>query len=275
MSVAWLGGRWIDESEATIPADDRGFLYGDAVFETGRLVRGGYFRLDRHLERLEASAAALQLPVPPRSELVAIARGLAERNGFAEGSLRISITRGGARGPVILGTLTEVPSDWREKARRGWRVLTASVCHPPQSCMPPVKTPGRLHGLLARMEARRAGADDALLLSPDGEVVEGPTWNVFWSNGETLYTPSPDTGLLEGVTRAAILALAPELGWRVREGRFPRAHLDDADEVFATMTSFGVVPFTALDARVLPPERLSAAAELFEAYWDLVQREAE
>ncbi len=274
MSIAWLGGRWIEEADAFIPADDRGFLYGDAVFETGRLVAGGYFRLDRHLERLEASAAALRLPVPPRDELARVARGLADRNGFADATLRFTVTRGGARGPLLLATLAPMERDWRSTANRGWRIVTAGVRHPPASALPQVKTPGRLHGLLARAEARRAGADDALLLSAEGHVVEGPSWNLFWRVGATLFTPAAETGLLEGLTRAALLDLAPPLGLTVEEGLFPRAHLDLAEEAFATMTSVGVVPFSALDGRVLPVAQRRAASALFEAYWDLVAREA-
>lgn len=275
MSIAYLNGDWIDEGDVVVPADDRGFLYGDAVFETGRLARGGFFRLERHLDRLKASAEALALPLPPLSELLGIARGLAQRNAFADASLRITLTRGGRRGPLLLATLTPLPADWRERAAAGWRVVTATVRHPSLDCLPPIKTPGRLHGLVARVEAARAGADDALLLTSAGDVCEGPTWNVFWRKRGTLYTPAADTGLLEGVTRAAILELAPALGYPVVQGRFARGALDDADEIFATMTSSGVVPFTALDRRALAPEGRGAARRLQEAYWKLVATEAD
>ncbi len=275
MSIAYLDGRWIDDAEAVVPADDRGFLYGDAVFETARRVRSGFFRLERHLDRLRVSADALDLPLPPLSDLRAIAHGLAERNAFADATLRITLTRGGRSGPLLLATLTPAPGDWRERAAAGWRIATAAVRHPSLDCLPPVKTPGRLHGLVARVEAARAGADDALLLTAGGDLCEGPTWNVFWRKHATLYTPSADTGLLEGVTRAAILELAPALGYPVVQGRFARGTLDDADEIFATMTSSGVVPFMSLDGRSLPPEARAAAPRLQDAYWKLVDTEAD
>lgn len=274
MSTVYLNGEWIDEEDAVIPADDRGFLYGDAVFETGRLVRRGFFRLDRHLDRLSASAVALDLPLPPLADLIAIACGLAERNAFVDATLRITLTRGGRAGPTLLATLTPLPGDWRETAARGWRIRTADVCHPPLACLPPIKTPGRLHGLLARSRARLAGADDGLLLTHEGDVCEGPSWNVFWRKGKTLFTPSAATGLLEGVTRWALMQLAPGLGYNVLEGTFPRAHLDDADEAFATMTSTGVVPFVSLDERPFDPGARLAASSLQEAYWELVESEA-
>lgn len=272
--TAYLNGRWIPDDEAVIPADDGGFLYGDAAFETGRQVPAGYFRLRNHLERLQVSASALQLPVPPPDQLEAVARGLAARNVFSEATLRITVTRGGRAGPVLLGTLAPMPYDWLERAARGWSIVTATVRHPPLECLPPVKTPGRLHGLLARAEARRVGADDGLLLTPEGHVSEGPSWNIFWRKGRELFTPVPATGLLEGVTRSAIMDLAPRLGLTVREGLFPRAHLDDCDEAFATMTSNGVVPFRSLDGRELPEAARSAAGRLQEEYWRLVAAEA-
>jgi branched-chain amino acid aminotransferase len=274
VSTVYLNGCWIDEAEATIPADDAGFLQGDAVFETGRLVPGGYFRLDRHLERLAASAAGIDLPLPTPDALRRIVRGLAERNEFREATLRITVTRGGRAGPGLLATLTPLPPDWRERAARGWRIVTADVRHPPPSALPPVKTPGRPHGLVARAQARRAGADDALLLTPADQVVEGPSWNVFWREDDTLYTPAPETGLLQGITRAAVLELAAAQGFEVRQGLFPRARLDAAQELFATMTSFGIVPIASLDGRDLPPAARRAATQLQAAYWSLVEAEA-
>lgn len=275
--IAYLNGEWVDAADAAIPIDDRGFLHGDAVFETGRLVGGKYFRLREHLRRLADGAAALRIDVPPQPALIDIARGLAERNDLADGSLRITVTRGrGEAGPpTVLGTLAPLRPDWREWAWAGWSVVTAEVTHPPASSLAQVKTPGRVHGLVARLEARRAGADDALLLSPEGFITEGPSWNVFWRQGGHLYTPSLDLGVLEGVTRTAILELAPKQGLEVVEGRFPAEALDDAEEIFATMTSLGIVPFRSLDGRILPEDARDAARWLTEAYWELVAREAE
>ncbi|HET9986620.1 MAG TPA: aminotransferase class IV [Longimicrobiales bacterium] len=277
MMIAYLNGQWLDAAEAGIPIDDRGFLNGDAVFETGRLADRKYFRLREHLRRLADGAAALRIDVPPQPELIEVARGLAERNDLTEGALRITVTRGrGEAGPpTVLGTLAPLPADWRARAWEGWRVVTASVTHPPASSLAQVKTPGRIHGLVARLEAKEAGADDALLLSPEGFVTEGPSWNIFWREGGHLYTPSLDLGVLEGVTRTAILELAPRLGLEVVVGQFPAEALDDAEEAFATMTSLGIVPFRTLDGRLLPEESRDAARWLTEAYWELVGREGE
>ena len=273
----YLNGAWLDAADAALGIDDRGFLYGDGVFETVRVHRGGYFRLDAHLARLRRGAQALQLPLPEAGELRFIAAGILAKNDVAEGTLRITLTRGpeGGGDPTLLVTLRPITADWMAVAQRGWSVITARTRHPAADALPPhVKSIGRLHGLLARLEAAGAGADDALLLSSDGLVTEGPTWNVFWRVGTILRTPALDAGVLDGVTRATILDLAPVVGLAVEEGKWPREALDEAEEVFATMSSMGCVSFTRLDGRDLDQAAATAARRLFSAYWDRVGKEA-
>lgn len=274
--VVYLNGRWIDAEQATISADDRGLLYADGVFETARLFDGGYFRFAAHYRRFAAGAAALRLPVPDEARLRGIADEVAIRNGLSEGTFRVTLTRGREAGgePTLLATLRPMATDWREQAARGWRLVTARIRHPSAAAIPPhIKSLGRLHGLLARFEAADARADDALLLTPDGLVCEGPTWNVFWRVGETLFTPSLDAGVLDGVTRATVLELARAEGMHVIEGTWPRAALDDADEIFATMSSLGCVRVRGLDNRALDPAAATAASVLSQLYWDAVARE--
>ena len=260
----YLNGEWCDAA--------------DAVYETARLHRGRYFRLGAHLERLAGSAAILRIPLPPLDVLDRVAGELARVHAFEEATLRITVTRA-IRDPerqpgTVLVTLRPLPDDWRERADRGWTVVTAAARRPPTASIPArLKSPGRPYATIARFEARDAGADDALLLDAAGDVCEGPTWNVFWCRGDRLFTPSLDVGVLAGVTRAAILELAPTAGLAVAEGRFPRADLERADELFATMSSLGVVPFRTLDARPLPSPAPIAAA-LQQRYWALVARES-
>jgi branched-chain amino acid aminotransferase len=271
----YLDGAWLDEHAAAIPIDDRGFLYADAVYETARLHRGGYFRLRQHLDRLVASAATLRIPLPPIDDIVQVAAGLAHRNDLSEGTFRITVSRGshGADPGTVLATLRPLPDDLLERAERGWSIITAAVRRPSIAAIPAhLKSPGRPYAILARLEAEARGADDALLLDERGHVSEGPTWNVFWRRGDTLATPSVECGVLPGVTRAAIMGLARAAGLRPAEGRYSRADLDDADEIFATMSSAGVVAFRSLDGRDLPPSH-TAAAGLQRSYWELVARE--
>jgi branched-subunit amino acid aminotransferase/4-amino-4-deoxychorismate lyase len=139
--------------------------------------------------------------------------------------------------------------------------------------MPPaLKGQGRIFSLLARLDAEAAGCDDALLLSTGGEVTEGATWNVFWRRGSTLRTPSEATGLLAGVTRSLVMEIAAGAGYTVEEGVWARPELDDADEIFATMTSLAMVPVRSLDGRE-PPETGRAVDRLTPLYWDRVREE--
>lgn len=238
--------------DAAIPIDDRGFLFGDGVFETALLRGGRFFRLEQHLTRLEASARLLGLTLPHRAELRALCGELARRNAATEGNLRLTVTRGSGAGERFLATLTPPDAAWLERARAGWTLITSGVRRPPASSVPPeLKGLGRMYALLARREAAAAGADDALLLDVSGAVAEGPTWNVFWRRGHRVRTPSTAAGVLAGVTRGVVMALAERAGYHVEEGIWTRAELDDVDEIFATMTSVGIVPIRALDGRPL------------------------
>jgi branched-chain amino acid aminotransferase len=270
--IVFLDGRFIPEEAAALSIHDRGFLFADGVFETALIHDGGCFRLGPHLDRLADSASALMLPPPP-GELDAVIRELARRNGLRDANVRVTYTRGAGMGPTLLVTVK--PAQDHGPARsRGWSVITAGTRRPSPAAIPAhVKALGRTYSLLARAEAARAGADDALLLSDEGWVCEGPTWNVFWRTGDTLFTPSLDVGVLAGVTRTVLVDLAPGAGFGVREGRWDRGALDAADEIFATMTSAGIVPFRMLDGRDLPPET-PAADVLQPAYWSRVKEEA-
>lgn len=270
--IVWLEGAFRDEAEAAIPIDDRGFLHADGVFETALCLQGGFFRLDEHLERFRGSAATLRLPVPAARELEHIARDLVRRNALTDASLRFTLTRGTDR-PRLLVTARAPDPAWTDRAARGWRLITAATRRPSPAAIPAqLKALGRTYALLARFEAADAGVDDALLLTDQGAVCEGPTWNVFWRTGETLFTPAIDLGVLAGVTRRALLECAATLPWNIREGTFDRAVLDHADEILASMTSVGVVRIRELDGRTLPANTPAADA-LAAAYADLLHTE--
>ncbi|HUP88609.1 MAG TPA: aminotransferase class IV [Longimicrobiales bacterium] len=279
--IVYLNGSWLNDDVASIPINDRGFLLADGVFETARLVGGKYFRLKQHLDRLRESAAQLQLMVPSDHELIRIFHEIAMRNALREASLRITITRGsGGRGldtkgagpQTVLVTMAPMAADWPERAQLGWTLVTAKTRRPsPESVPAQLKALGRAYSILAHLEAEAAGADDALLLSADGFIAEGPTWNFFWRRGMTIRTAALDLGVLEGVTRSILLSLAAERGYKIEEGRWAREELDGADEAFASMTSTGVVPIRSLDGKPFPADDCSTALQ--QAYWDFVMSE--
>lgn len=263
--IVGLDGRLVEEEHAAISIHDRGFLYGDAVFETALLHEGGFFRMREHLERFAASAAAMRIDAPAVTDLDRMIREVVRANELRDANIRITLTRG-VHQPVLLVTARAPDHARAEAARAGWRIVTARTRRPSTSAVPAqLKAVGRTYALLARHEAADAGVDDALLLTDHGHVCEGPTWNVFWRRGSTLCTPALDAGVLAGVTRSTLLQLAPGLGLRVREELFDRSELDHADEIFASMTSLGVVSFRELDGRLLASPADTADA-LQDAY---------
>lgn len=279
--IAYVDGAWVDAATASVPIHDRGFLLGDGVYDTCRIVDGRYFRFDDHARRLHDSAAVLRIPAPDVADLKALAHELVRRNGgerLDHAVLRMTLTRGsGGRGvgpagagpPRLVLTVSRLDEDWRARARRGWSCVTARVRHPPAEVMPPaLKGQGRVFSLLAALDAEAAGCDEALLLSTDGRITEGATWNIFWRHGRRVRTPGPE-GILTGVTRGVVLELAREAGYTVEEGAWPRAELYDADEAFATMTSRGLVALRSLDGRAFP--ETEAVDRLTPLYWDRVR----
>jgi branched-chain amino acid aminotransferase len=272
--VVYLDGEWVDDADASIPVHDRGFLFADGVFETGLLYRGAYFRLREHLERLRVSGGMLGIPVPSVDELTDLAHEIARRNNLRDGSLRITISAGaGETSGTFLITLAPPDPAWLDRAARGWSVITAATRRPSTAAVPAqLKALGRTYALLARREARVARADDALLLDDRGFVCEGPTWNVFWRRGNRLFTPALELGVLAGVTRGMLMTTAAAIGYDVQDGSYPRADLDDADEIFASMTSVGIARFRSLDGRTLPTATPAADA-LHQRYWQDVASE--
>jgi branched-chain amino acid aminotransferase len=279
--IVYLNGDWLEANDAKIAIDDRGFLLADGVFETARLTRGRFFRLDHHLDRLAESARQLRLPIPAHETLAAIAREIAERNSLSEASLRITITRGrGGRGldtrgagpPTLLVTIAPVAEDWQERAARGWSLIVAKTRRPSTLSVPSqIKALGRVYAILAHLEAEDAQADDALLLTADGQIAEGPTWNFFWRKGNIVRTAALEGGVLEGVTRRIVLHLAEVEGYQTGEGLWGPEDLLDADEAFASMTSVGIVPVRSLDGRPFGADDCSS--RLQRKYWEFVESE--
>lgn len=276
--IVYLNGAYLDARAATVSIEDRGFLLADGVFETARLANGRYFRLHQHLDRLAESARQLRILAPSRDELHAIACELVRRNELADGVLRITLTRGpGGRGldtraagpPTLLLTLASIPPDWRARAAQGWHLITATVRRPSPLAVPSqLKALGRVYALLAQIEAEDAAADGALLLTADGDVAEGPNWNFFWRTGRLIRTADLAGGVLEGVTRGIVMALAAKADYQLVEGLWPPTALASADEAFATMTSVGVIPVRSLDGRAFATD--SCATLLQHRYWEYV-----
>jgi 4-amino-4-deoxychorismate lyase len=234
---------------------DLALLRGEAVFETMRVYQGRPFRLAAHLDRLAASAAAVQVDLPSGlEELVAEAAGACAAAG-GDGVVRLVCTRGveDELVPTSFAVATEVPPGQEEDRRRGLRValLTLAVDPLVRAAAPwllaGVKSTSYAVNMAAQRAAQTRGADDAVFVGLGGELLEAPTANVWWRSGQVLYTPALELGILAGVTRAALVELAPTAGYRVVQGVFAADDLVAADEALLTSSVREVMPVVGVD----------------------------
>jgi branched-chain amino acid aminotransferase len=262
----WVDGRLLDADGPHLSVFDRGFQLGDGIFETLR-VRGGHAtELAEHTARLRHSAAGLDIPLPDDiaerlatgiADLLA-ADGLDGETGDA--SVRITVSRGVFRGrgllpPDEIVAATIVIQAWpvvpapAEHLERGLHLVTSAVRRDPANPLAALKTTSRADYVFARLEARRAGADDALFLTIDGHLSEGTTANIFLVRAATdgaveLATPSLDCAILPGTTRSWLLAWGRRVGLRPVEAQLTRGDLAAADEAFLSSSVAGVLPVT-------------------------------
>jgi branched-chain amino acid aminotransferase len=256
--LASVDGSISPAAEATIPVADDGLLRGDGVFEMVRLYGGRPFTIGDHLDRLERSASAIELPVD-RAAIEREIDALLAEFGDEDAALRIVLTRGGRR---LL--LTEPLPAHPETIR------VATVTYSPSVILTGVKSISYAANMEATRLAQARGADEAILVQPDGVVLEAPTSAVFWISPEGgLRTPALDTGILESITRAQIVR---EL--HVEEGAFQVEDLRAATEAFLASTTREIQPVSAIDGRELPGGPApQAAREASEAFRRVVERE--
>jgi branched-chain amino acid aminotransferase len=273
----WIDGAIVEGSEARVPVTDHGFLYGDGVFEGIRGYGGRIFRLADHLRRLATGARALGLAIPGGLEAVQrIVLETARAHGRPDAYMRLIVSRGeGALGvdpttcpePRIVCIVDGVRLYPEETLARGIALVTASLRRPsPDVLDPRVKSLNYLNNVLAKLEARQRGADEALLLNREGRVAEAAVANVFAVRGGLLETPPVSEGALEGITRATVLELAGELGIEGRERPLTRFDLLDAEEVFLTGSGARIVPVGSLDERPIGAGPGPLTKRLLEAY---------
>jgi 4-amino-4-deoxychorismate lyase len=256
-----VGGRGVvDPSEPVLRADDEALLRGRAAFETLRVYGGTPFRLPEHLERLAGSAERIGLPDVNRLELEQLAADALDAAGTPEAVLRLFWTPS----PTAIAIVSELPDHLDALRERGQRLISLRGVRADEPwLLPGVKSTSYAVNMAAEAEAKRRGADDAVFVDGACVVLEGPTTNVWWRRGETLYTPSLELGILAGVTRAAVLDLAGAAGFEVSEGAFRLDELATADEAFTSSSVRELMPVTELDERPLP--RGPAADELLAA----------
>ncbi|MGK5674820.1 aminotransferase class IV [Micromonospora sp. URMC 106] len=256
--IAVPGRGLVPPGEPVLRGDDRGVLHGDGLFETMHLRGGRPWLRDAHLARLSRAAAAVELALPPAGVLVDLLETVsAGWPAEVEGALRLVCTRGpeGGGPPSVYATLGEVPAATRTARRDGITVATlplgvAAGARAALDWLPAgIKSTSYAVSTAARRWAARNGVDDALWISSDGYVLEGPTANVVWLADDTLCTvPAAGTGILPGVTAGWLLANADELGLRADERLVTPAELRSADGVWLTSSVRGLAEVRTLDA---------------------------
>lgn len=262
MSSQWiyLGGEYVNKNEAVVSVYDHGFLYGDGVFEGIRVYEGNIFKLDEHLNRLYDSAKSIMLQIPyEKEELEEIIAETVRKNQLETAYIRVVVSRGAGnlgldpascanpRVVVIAEALALFPKELYE---RGVRLASVSSRRNRPDVLPPqVKSLNYLNNILVKMEANQAGVDEALMLNDQGYVTEGSADNIFIVKNGTIFTPPTYLGALEGITRNAIIDLATEKGYEVKEQPFTRHDVYVADEVFLTGTAAEVIAVVEVDQR--------------------------
>ena len=263
MAVVYLNERFVQAERAKVSAFDRGFSYGDGLFETMRAYSGWVFALERHLERLRKGAVQIGIPFDedvPRWRRVMDA--LLRRNGLQAGdsSLRLTLTRGAdmlgsllppepAPSPTVLVVAKPLEEGISERQRLGISAIALRWGSPFNPFG--VKSLNYFYNMLAMAQARQEGAQEALFVAPDGSVVEGTTSNVFSVLDGILTTPAEDSGLLPGITREVVIELARKEGLTVREAPVFLDELFSADEAFMTGSLKEVMPLTRIDGRTI------------------------
>ena len=259
----WVDGRYQPLEAPAIEARDRGFLFGEAVYESVKIVGRRPLFLARHLDRLSASVRALDLGAAWSEPDARAVLGRLLGDG-SDGIARLYRTAGtGSRGPTSLAWIDPAAAAAHTPA---WRL----ACHPERIVpyLPHIKHTHKLAHARARRAARERGFDDAILVHADGWALEGSASNLFFFEADTLHTPAIESGVLPGITRDVVLEIAPECGFRTVEGRYPPEIVAGSDECFVTFTSAGIVGVAAIEGAALPvsapgprTRRLAAAYE--------------
>lgn len=280
----YLSGKLVDKEQAVVSVFDHGLLYGDGVFEGIRVYSGRVFLLKAHIERIYESAKAIRLTIPlTPAEMTQAVKDTVAANNITDGYVRLIVTRGaGSLGLdirktsdpqtiIIADTITLYP---RETYENGMTLITAStIRNHPGALSARIKSLNYLNNILAKIEGTDAGTVEALMLNHKGEVAECTGDNIFIIKNGVLKTPSADAGILEGITRNAILELAREAGIPTQETTLIRHDLYVADEMFLTGTAAEVVPVVSLDGRQIGDGKPgSITRRLLELFHELTRR---
>jgi branched-chain amino acid aminotransferase len=256
----YINGKLFDKADAKVSVYDHGFLYGDGVFEGIRIYEGKVFRLRQHIDRLYESARAIHLEIPlSKDEMTEAVQNTVQANKRTNGYIRLIVTRGaGTLGldprkttdPQVIVITDDISLYPREFYENGLEIVTAAtIRNHPNALNPRIKSLNYLNNIMAKVEGLQAGCVEALMLNHKGEIAECTGDNIFLVKHGALRTPPVDAGILEGVTRNAVIELAQADNIPVEEIALTRHDVYVADECFLTGTAAEVVPVVKCDGR--------------------------
>ncbi|MBN1188971.1 MAG: aminotransferase class IV [Dehalococcoidales bacterium] len=280
--LVYFNGRFLSPEEARIAVTDYGFLFGYGLFETLRGYRGKLFRLKEHLDRLGKGAKELEIPVI-NAELENAVQQTLKLSKLADARVRLTVTMGKGSPvpdpqtcsvPTVLVTVVPFAPPAEEVYQKGYRAVTSAIRRYSGSRLCGLKTACYLENIMARQQARREGADEAILLNEKGEVAEASGSNLFLVSRGILKTPGPQSGILPGITRQAVLELAPGTGITAVEDTLQPEDLSAADEAFLTNSLIEIMPLRTIDGQQIGRDIPGPVTQqLMAAYRRLVEQE--
>jgi branched-chain amino acid aminotransferase group I len=279
--IIYLNGQLVPRSEAKLSPFDHGFLYGYGLFETMRAYNGHIFRLDRHLTRLRCSAQSLSLANRLAAfDLEDACTRTLGANKLKDARLRLTISAGEGdmtpdpgtySSPTVLVTAQNLVPLPPEKYKSGFKAALSSLRRNSQSPLSRLKSTCYMENILARMAARAAGCDEAILLDEQGYLAEGSTTNIFLVSKGELITPSLESGVLPGITREAVLEIARTSNIKATERWVQLNELIEAEEAFLTNSILELMPLTWFEGKPIGTGKLGQLTKkLRPAYRKLV-----
>ncbi|MEA1869827.1 MAG: branched-chain-amino-acid transaminase [Euryarchaeota archaeon] len=284
MLQVYANGDFVPQDQAVTSIYDHGFLYGDGVFEGIRAYNGRVFRLDEHIDRLYDSAMAIMLDIPlSKDEMKQAILETIRVNDLVDAYIRPIVSRGiGDLGldprKCPMPNLFIICQPWGamygDLYDKGLSAVTVTVRrNAPESLSPNIKSLNYLNNILAKIEANQKGGDEAIILDVRGNISEGSGDNIFIVKNGTISTP-PVINNLRGITRAAAIEIAQDIGYPLREGDLGLFDLYTADEVFVTGTAAEIAPIATVDGRPVGDGSVGAITKgLMQRFGELTQTE--
>jgi len=283
----YIDGKWLPQAEAKLSVFDHGVLYGDGVFEGIRAYQGTVFRLRKHLERLYKSAQKIELKIPiPQDEMEKLVKEALAQNNLSDAYIRLLVTRGvgdlgldtrACPSPSVVIIADKLALYPRKYYEEGLAAAIVSVQRISGAALDPtIKSMNYLNLILAKIEAGKKNVQEAIMLNSQGFVAECSGDNIFYVTGKSIVTPPVEAGLLEGITRGAVMEIVTQkTDYQLKETLFKPAELLKADEVFFTGTAAEIIPVTKIDQKPIGKGKPGPVTQqLLGLFKDLIYQEA-